>query len=324
MFETFELQYLNKLVKGKVRDFAPPETFHCVKIQRLGDNRIKPPTQVGRAFIMPISALVGDLAVKPCELADSTPPVTRTLLLSGYGLVECSEFIQGLLQRLRMLNLLAITECQIGVHTEVYPYAFTCSGHNFFGSVICHDVKVERSNAVATDLDILDVPLRVAMLVEQEVTFIVFIELLGFRIPYSKRDADTPCFKFVGIRKLRRAIFFSLFELRGTDTSATLTFFEIIKELFPSKVQAFYHFVKRITRYPCPVFFGALKQLRQMRLQAKTTGIFPIDTVIPLFQSKKVIMHITEIVKHVAQAHILRMFAYRIFIGSHSVPVTSL
>ena len=34
MFDTLGLQNLNKLMKGKVRDFASPEPFHTVKVQR--------------------------------------------------------------------------------------------------------------------------------------------------------------------------------------------------------------------------------------------------------------------------------------------------
>jgi len=100
MFQTLILQYLNKLVKSEVGDFTSPEAFHTLKVQRLGDNVVKLTTQVSGAFIVPISALVGDLAIKSCQLSDGTPPVTRTLLLATHGFVEFAELVQGLFQGL--------------------------------------------------------------------------------------------------------------------------------------------------------------------------------------------------------------------------------
>ena len=41
MFETFELQYLNILIEGKVRDFTSPKSFHTVKVQRFGCDGVK-------------------------------------------------------------------------------------------------------------------------------------------------------------------------------------------------------------------------------------------------------------------------------------------
>ncbi len=41
MFETLELQNLNKLPKGKIGDFASPEAFHTRKVQRFGRDKVK-------------------------------------------------------------------------------------------------------------------------------------------------------------------------------------------------------------------------------------------------------------------------------------------
>ena len=316
MFKTLERQYLNKLVKSKVGDFASPEAFHALKVQRLGDNVVKPTSQVSGAFEVPISALVGNLAIKACEFTDSTPPIVRAFLLSADCLIEFSELVQGVFQRLRMLNLLTGRECQIGVHPEVYPYAFTCSGHHFFGGIICHDVEPQCSDSISADLDILDVPFPLTVLMERKPTFMVFVELLGSRVPHFERDSDTTFFKFIGIQELRRTIFATLLELWFTNTSTLLPLFDPIKELFPSKVQADNYSVKRITGDPRPVFMGAFKQLRQVRLKAIPACVFPIDTVIPILKSKEVVMHITEVIKHITDAHVLPVFAYLIFVRS--------
>ena len=231
MFKALILQYLNELVKSKVRDFPPPKAFHAVKVQGLGDNVIKPTAEVSGTFVVPISALVADLAMKPCEFTDGTPPIVRTFYLSTDRFVESAKFFQGLFQGLRMVNLFTGAECQIGLHTEVYPYAFTCSGQHFLGGIICNDIEPIRSDSIPTDLNIADISVPIAMLMEREIDFLILIELLGTWVPHSKRDTDTPVFKFVGIRKLRRTVFLTLFELRGTDTSASLSFFEKIKKL---------------------------------------------------------------------------------------------
>ena len=167
MFQTFELQYLNKLPKGEIGDLTSPEAFHCLKVQRLGGDKIEPLTQVGRRFVVPISALVDDFAIKPCEFTDSTPPIARAFDLSTDGPAEFSELVQGAFQGLSMVNSLTGVQCQIGIHAEVYPYTFTRSGQNFFGSIICHDIKPQCSDGISTDLNILDGSLRVAMLVIQ-------------------------------------------------------------------------------------------------------------------------------------------------------------
>ena len=49
---TLKPQYLNKLPEGKIGDFASPKPFHAVKVERLGDNRIKPSAQVCGEFPM--------------------------------------------------------------------------------------------------------------------------------------------------------------------------------------------------------------------------------------------------------------------------------
>ena len=100
MFETLELQYLNKLVEGEVRDFASPQAFHTLKIQRLGNDGIKPFAQVCRTLVVLISALVRDVPVEPCEFTDTSPPIARTFHFPTQCLVKCSEFFQGVFQEL--------------------------------------------------------------------------------------------------------------------------------------------------------------------------------------------------------------------------------
>ena len=51
MFQTFELQYLNKLSKGEVRDFSAPKTFQVsIKVECLGRDKVKPSAEEGLGF----------------------------------------------------------------------------------------------------------------------------------------------------------------------------------------------------------------------------------------------------------------------------------
>ena len=111
MFETLKLQYLNKLPKGKVGDFASPETLHTSKIEFLSRNRVKPSAQVCGKFPMPIFALVGDMPIASCELTKTTPPVIGAYNLTTECFVKRSKFFQGLFQEFWRLYLLACRKC---------------------------------------------------------------------------------------------------------------------------------------------------------------------------------------------------------------------
>ena len=308
MFQTLVCQYLNKRSESKIGDFASPEAFHAVKVQRLGRNKGKPSAEVRGKFEMPISALVGDMPIKSRELTDSTPPIARPFHFTRSAFGEFAEFSQGLFQKLRVLDFFASVECQIGIHTEVCAYAFTCSGQHFFRRVICHDIEPIRSNTITKDLEITDVPVPIAMLMERKPAFIELESLRRF-VPCFERQANFTCFKFVSCFELRRAIFATFLELRTAHMGK-------VKKSFPSDMQADNHLVKCIARYPYPMFMGAFEQLREVRLQPITPRIFAIDTVIAVFQLQKMVMDIAKVIKHITYAHILRMLAYLVFIGS--------
>ncbi len=315
MFETLEFKDLKKRTESKVGYCPSPKSLHRVKIQRFGSDKVKSSAEISSEFSLPIKALSGNLSIEPCEVSNGSVPIVGTLLLAAYRFIQRPKLFQRLFQELSTRYFLARVKCQERLHTEVYPHAFTCSGQDFFDSVICHDIEPKRSDSIPTDLDITDTSRPIAMGVIQDISADE-AELLFSRVPFFERQTHRALRKFVSSLKLRRSVFPALFELRGTDTPASLSLFEIIKKLFPSQVQADNHLVRCVTRYPCPMFLDPLEQLRQVRLQAKTPSVFPIDAVISLFQLKKVVMHIAKAVEHIAHAHILRMVAYLIFIDS--------
>ena len=307
MLETLVSQNLNKTPEGKIGDFPTPKPFHTRKVQCLGSDKVKPAAQVRGKFEMPISALVGDMSAESGDFSDSTPPIVRTFDFTRKAFVEFAKFGQGLFQELRRLYFLARVERQIGVHTEIYPYALTCSKIGFGGGIVCNNIEPIGANRVAKDLEIADIAFIVAVVMKRKPAF---IELQTFRrgIPFFERKANATFFKEITTLKLRRTIAAFALELRQTTKS--------VKKAFISDMETDNHSVKGIARYPSPMFMGPLEQLRQVRLQPITPRIFTIDTVIAFLKFQKVIMDITQVVKHIAEAHILWMFAYLIFVGS--------
>ena len=300
MFSTLILQYLNKLVKGEVRDFSAPEAFHTLKVQRLGNDRIKPLAQVSSNLVVPVLALVGDMLIQPRKFSDTTPPIIRTFYLSADSFVECAKFFQGLFEKFWRVFLFAVAKGQVGLHTKIYSYALTCSRTGFGSGGICNHVKPIGANTITKDLDKGNFTLVVAVLMKREPAFVEFEALLPV-VPRFERKSNTSFFK--EIRRL---------ELRRTASSFTLELWnptESVKEPFISGMDTDNHSVKRIAGYPSPVVLRASKQLRQVRLQAKTPRIFSVSTVISLFQLQKVVMDIRKVVKHITQTHMLWVFA---------------
>ncbi len=76
------------------------------------------------------------------------------------------------------------------------------------------------------------------------------------------------------------------------------------------------HLIKRVARYPSPVLVCPLQHLRQVGLKAEASRIQTIPAIIPLFQCQEVIMHVAQVIKHIPQAHIFRMFAYLILVDA--------
>ena len=310
MFETFELQYLNKLIESEIGDFPSPQAFHSVYVQRFKSKCLKASTQVSRKFPMPILAFPTDLPIKPCKLSHTPPPVIRTFLFSRKTLIECAELFQGLLQKLRRLYFLTCAKCQVSVfHSEVCPHTFTRSGQGFGRSIVCNDVKPVFTNSIAQDLDVSDITIPLSVLVKRE-SFASKLQTLRLFVPLSERQGDRTFLKFVTRLKLRRTITSFSFELWETDR-------RVFESTFISKVNTDNHSIKGITRYPCPVLFTPFEQLRQMRLQSISTRIFTIPTIVAFLQSQEVIVNVRKFVKQIAQPFVLWVITDLICIRSH-------
>ncbi len=247
MFETLELQNLNKLPEAKLRYFPAPEAFHALKVQRLGSDKVEPSTQGCGKLPLPIFALGGNLAIQPGELTEATPPIVRTFDFPRKTFGAVAKFCQGVFQELWRLYLFARVQRQKCVlHSEVCPDTFTRSRQHFFGGIIRHDIKPIGSNIVAKNLDVLHIPFPFAMLMEREPAFVEQKFLCVF-VPRFKRDADTSFFKEITTLERRRTVFSAFLIFRTPDAGD-------VKKSFKSNVEASDYRVKCITRYPTPVF----------------------------------------------------------------------
>ena len=317
MFETLEPQNLNKLIESKVRDFPAPEAFHTLKVQGFKNEGIKSLAKVGGKFPMPVFALVVNMPIQTCKGADSTPPVPRSFHFACQAFVEGSEFFQRLFQELWGVYLLPRAECQVGIQTEVYPDTLTCRRIGIGCGIVSYNIKPIRASSITKDLEIANVSLPLSMAVIQNISTDKR-KLLFFWTPFFEGQTDGVSFrKFVARLELRRTIPAFAFKLRKSAKP--------LKKAVVGRIQADYHTVKGIARYPRPVVLGAFQQLRQVRLQPIPTRIFSKDAVISLFKPQEVVMHIAQVVKQIAQTQVLGMFAYLIFVGSQGLShITSL
>ncbi len=261
MFETLELQHLNKLPEAKLRYFPAPEAFHPLKVQRLDSDKVKPSTQVCGKFPLPIFALVSYVPIQSRKFAHTPPPVARTFDFPRKTFVAVAKFVQGVFQELGRLYFLARVQRQKCVlQSEVCTYTFTRSRQHFFGGIIRHDIEPIGADSITKDLDVRHIPLPVAMLMEREPAF-VKLKFLCVFVPRFEREADTSFFKEITTLERRRTVFSAFLIFRTPDAGD-------VKKSFKRNVEASDYRVKCITRYPSPVFFCAFQQIRQVRLQA--------------------------------------------------------
>ena len=112
MFGTFELQNLNKLMKSEVRDFSSPESFHAVYIQGFKAQGIKLSTKFRSKFPVMICPLPCNFSMLPRQSTLGTIPVVRPFLFPTQTLIQRSQRIQRLFQKLRRFYFVPSGTCQ--------------------------------------------------------------------------------------------------------------------------------------------------------------------------------------------------------------------
>ena len=317
MFLTLILQYLNKLVEGKVRDFTSPQAFHTVKVQGFNGNRIKLLAEFRRELPMKVFALVGNFPTQPCEVSHTPPPTVRTFLFTRKFFVERPKFVQGVFQRLGVLFFLTRAQCQVRVfHTEVCPNAFTCCRKPRFEICIgCCDTKPIVPAIVALDCDTTDSPMPLAVLMKRIRNFIK-LPLTRMRIPFAEGQRDTIVFQ----RPTRFTWVGDRFELVSLfDFRSATEFLEksVIRCVNPSQL-----LLNGLAWQSIPMWVCRSLQIRQVRAHCRVVRIRQAVLIALTLPFMKILVNLPHIVKQVANAYRVRLFPKRVFIGFHGLSNT--
>ena len=167
---------------------------------------------------MKVFALIADFPIQTCELPHTPPPAIRTFLLTTEFFVERPKFVQGVFQRLWVLDFLTRAKGQVSVfHTEVCPNAFTCCRQRFEICIGRCNTKPIITTSVTFDCDTTDSAMPLAVFMKSICNFIK-LPFSRLRIPFTESQRDTiifyrpPCFSGEG----DRFELMSLFDFRST------------------------------------------------------------------------------------------------------------
>ena len=310
MFSTFILQYLNKLVEGKVGDLASPKPFHAVKVQGFKGNRIKLLTKFTCQLPVKIFALVADFPIQTCELPDTPPPTVRTFLFTRKFFVERPKFVQGVFQRFGVLYFLTRAKGQIRVfHAEVCPNAFTCCWQRSKICVCCCYAEPIVPAIVSFDCDTTDSSMPLAVFMKR---IWHFIKSPFTFIPLAKCQCNTVVSEFIpSLFKSNRLKLMARFDMGFTP--------KFSKEPLIRIINAFQLCLDRLAWQHLPMWMCGSFQIFSMLTHCSVVGIRQavfVSLVLPLM---KICMHLPHIVKQVANADCIRLIANLIFVGFHGI-----
>ncbi len=213
---TLLFEYLQKLVEGVVRDFASPEAFHAVKIQRFKAKCIKLCAKFVSKLPLPIKALTRNLSMESCQSTSGTIPIARTFGFPTQHLVERLQRFQGLFEKLRGLNLVTFVTCEKCFVSIIKTCALTRLGFEFgIVNILARKVYPIVSAPISLDGDRLD----------ETFYFSVFVQ--GKPCIYAI-DFDAVCFQFIAcLRERHRVVFVARLDFRSADLALCLSCFSV-------------------------------------------------------------------------------------------------
>ncbi len=262
---------------------------------------------------MKVFALIADFPIKPCELSHATPPTVRTFLLTAKVFIERPKFVQGVLQRLWVLDFLTRAQCQISVfHTEICPNALTCCRQWFEICVGCCYAQPIVATTITFDCDISESPMPLAVFMKRIWHFIK-LPLPCLWIPFAKRQRDTIIFqrppRFSGVGDRLKLV--SRFNFRSTA--------KFLEKSIVCPINASQFLLDRLTRQCLPM--RVRRPFQNFHVVAHT---LKVDGRQPVFMAltlplMEVDMHLPHIVKQVTNSYRVRLFPKRVFIGFHGL-----
>ncbi len=308
-----ELKDRNELRERQIRNLSPPETLHAINVQGLGCYQVKSFAKVMCQFPMPIFSLPGNLTIQACKGPDRSMPVTRPLDFATQGLVELAEFVQGLFQKLRRCDLLAVAQRQIRrvFDTEISPDFLTCRSHRFGLSEIGRQNQPVGTTVIALDRDLSDSPFPVPVFVKS-IPDVIHTPFALFFAPVTKRDPDTvtvnmpTCFSRIG----QGSKFVSTLDM-GTTPKPT-------KKPIIRGINAVEFFLHRLTRQRLPVRMSSFFAVFQVTAHVVKTFVGQTVAVSLAGSPVKVFVNLPHIIKHIAETYRIRLITNLIFKVSHA------
>ncbi len=293
MFGTLLFEYLQKLVESVIRDLASPKPFHTVKVERLKAKYVKLFAKVGSEFPLPIFSLSGNFAVKSREVSDGTPPIVRAFDFTRKCLVQSSQRLERLFEKLRRCYLLACVageECFVSV---VKPCTLTRLGFGIgIVNILTRKVYPIVPAPISLDSDCLNISFDFTVLMEREPR------------PYTV-DFDTIVFKCVPrLRERHRVVFVARLDFWSTDFAVRFTCFSVflvLKKCVLCFTIRQYNVLDNLTRQVFPVRFRPLFEFGNMSFEFICRYIFSKHTTIPTCQQHDMQMNTPHIVNHVTK-----------------------
>ena len=310
MLLTLILQYLNKLVERKVGDFASPQAFHTVKVQRFNGDGIKLLTQFRGKLPVKVFALIAYPSIEPCKLPHTPPPTVRTLHLARKTFVERPKFVQGLFQRLGVVFLFTRAQCQVCVfHTEVCPNTLTRCWQKFRFYKVGYDIKPIITAVISFERDTAYISFKLTVFMERISDFVMSPFTV---IPLPEIESEA-----IVIQRPSR-----LFQCEGLELMAFFNLRSTAKFLEKTlirQVNTFEFLLDRLTRQGFPMWMRRAFQLgyvKTHRLVPRIGQSVLIPLTLPLME---VFMHLPHIVKQIAKSYTIRLIIKRIFVGFHGL-----
>ena len=324
MFLTLILQYLNKLVEGKVGDFASPQAFHTRKVQRFNGDCVELLTEFGGELPLKVFALVGYFPIQTCDLSYTPPPTIRTFLFSRKTFVERPKFVQGVFQRLGVLFLLTRAQGQVCVFHAGFGLGIDQIHSLYY--IVCPDTLTRRwqrlcfykvreyiepiiTTRVTLYRDTADISFKLTVLMQRIRNFIMspFTS-----VPFSEIEGET-----IVIQKPAR-----LFECEGFKLVPFLDFRSTAKFLEKTDIRlvnTFQFFLDCLTRQRIPMRVRRAFQLGYVRAHRSMVRIGQsvfISLTVPFME---ILVDLRHIVKQVAKPNTIGLIIKRIFVGFHGI-----
>ena len=305
-------QYFKKLVEGMIRDLASPKPFHTLKVQRLKAKHVKLCAKFGSKFPLPIQTLSANFSMLPCQSTTRTIPIARTFDFTRKCLVQRTQHLQRLFEKLRRCYFITCVAGEEGFVSVIKPCTLTRHGFAFgILNSIARKAYPIVAAPVAFECDRLESSLNFAVFVEKKPR------------PYTV-DFDTIVFKSVTrLCEGHRVVFLTCFDFRSTDFTfgfACFAVFDIFKKSVLRLAITQYNVLDNLTRQVCPMRLRPFFELGNVCFYPVGRQVLAEYTVIPTRQTQDMHMDPPHIVKHIAYLDNVRLRLKFVFIGfSHGL-----